>query len=128
MSYYVSVVPYAALCVTRHKGGEAYYIRFSPAVTKAFDGAKFCYVKRTVDGEYIVIRTVTKPIHEIIEKPWIYRLREQKNATYLSCTGLVNDRFLKRQWFDGRHCKVKKDSKGNVYICINDIVKKEGDA
>lgn len=111
--------PYAALC--RNSGSasvDTFYIRFSAACVKAFDGVERCHCLKTTNNKYIVIKPITDPT--VTKKVTQLKLSRRGNAIVLSATGRVNSGFFNRSWFDGRHCKVKKDGVGTIYICLEE--------
>ena len=111
--------PYAFLGKGNGSSHENYYIRFSPMCLKSF-GEKNRAIMKSADNAYIVIEPYTEfePKREI----WTRGIKYYGSAAFIYVTGFVNDGFFNAEWFGtGKKHKVKKDSKGRIYVCLNDV-------
>lgn len=112
--------PYCSAIETRNKTGEWYYLRLNSACAKAFNGATYVHIGKTVDGRFIVIEPIldpgakrTKNTSKVIVEP--------SGAIRLACTRFVSSRFFPEYIF-GKRYRVKKDKAGKIYICLQEEV------
>ena len=109
--------PFAALVMSHGRTQDSFYIRFNAACGKMFDGARYCFISRTEDMGYLIIKVsktqVTRTKHTSVIS------RDKSGGTKLACARLVNSGFLPERIF-GRRYKVKKDAKGNLYVCLRE--------
>ena len=114
--------PYAALVASHGNTQDSYYIRFNAVCGKMFDGAKFCFVTRTSDLAYIIIKISKTQMTRTKETSAVYR--DKSGGTRLPCMRLVQSKLLPERIF-GRKYRVKKDSKGNLYICLREPIEEQ---
>ena len=109
--------PFAALVMSHGRTQDTYYIRFNAACGKMFDGARYCFISRTEDMGYLIIRVsktqTTRTKHTSVIS------RDKSGGTKLACARLVNSGFLPERIF-GKRYKVKKDKDGNLYVCLRE--------
>lgn len=107
--------PFASLVMSHGKTQDSYYIRFNAACGKMFDGARYCFINKTSNMSHLIIR-VSKTQTTRTKQTSIIS-RDKSGGTKLACARLVNSGFLPERIF-GRRYKVKKDAKGNLYVCL----------
>ena len=119
--------PYAYLGKSQKSvGNETYYIRFNPLCSKHFKGKNRARVMKSTDDAYIVIEPYVE--YEPKREYCTRGILMNSGSAYIHVAGFVNDGFFRAEWFGtGARHKVKKDSKGRIYVCINDVYEQEGD-
>lgn len=113
-----SYTPYALLSYSNGKDKDNFYIRFSPVATRVI-GARVVDVKKTDNNKYIIL----VPQRNGEPLPGMSSLKVYHGSAYLFCTGRVNQRFFRRDWFDKRRCKIKRKSEdGSIWICLEERI------
>jgi hypothetical protein len=100
-------------------------VRFNEPVRKAFDGAKYCLVRVTNDGKYIVFI----PQHGGLEEKTATNSRicdDKSHGIRVSLNKYVSSGTIKRSLF-GKRYKVKKDKRGYIYVCLEEPVEGVGE-
>lgn len=116
--------PYAFLGIGKGGDHDNYYLRFSPMCVKSFGSNNRARVMKSTDGGYIVIEPYQE--YDNRREMWTRGVKYQGSAVFIYVTGFVNSGFLNAELFGtGKKYKVKKDSKGRIYVCLNDVYEGE---
>lgn len=110
------------------RGAECiqYRIRFSKRAGILLNNKDFVYVRRTENGSHIILTPMTCYEGDVRKRPRdVFRVGWWNGVPVIYCTTLVSSGFLRRDLFDGEHRKIKRDSQGRVYVCMNEIIEKE---
>ena len=110
--------PHAFLSFSNGKNNKTYYIKLNTMAMKTLKNPTMVSVMKTVDGNYIVLQP--EDGDEIM--PGMSLVKKQGNAGFIYCSGAISSKFLKKEWFDRRKCKIKKDKHGRIYICLNERI------
>ena len=105
---------YVSFCKT---GGsnENYRIRFSRLASVLFDGVEWVKISKTMD--YIVLTPL-----QAREQYAFHVCRDPYNAAWISFVYLVRREGEVSKTLFGKRYKVKRDKKGRIYICLNEVV------
>lgn len=110
----------------RTNGSEKYYtIRFNTVASRAMDGVEWMEVSKTKDGKYIIFTPSTEPLENMRRS--MVRIERTSGCARIFCSWIVkHEQFFRADWFDSRRRKVKKDKKGNIYICLKEVISNDG--
>ena len=116
---------WASLDTIRGKDCLQYRIRFSARASVLLKNVDYVYVRRTESGSHIILSPMSCFSADKGMPRDVYHVGWWNGVPVVYCTPLVSGGFFRRDLFDGEHRKLKRDSKGRVYICMNEIIEKE---
>ena len=102
-----------------------YIIRFNAVASLAFKSVEWVEVSKTKDGKYIILTPTTEPLPG--ERRSVGHIDWDGGYVRLFANYMVkHEQFLRASWFDNQRHKVKKDKKGNIYICLWEVIESDG--
>lgn len=104
--------------VNNRAKGPMFKIRFNKLAMDVLDG--YTHVQMYKAKEYILIKPVTTATDRNI-----YYINRHNSTASINVGRLVSIGFFDRALF-GKKYAVKKDRKGNLFICLNEEIKGEG--
>ena len=102
-----------------------YTMRFNAVASLALKGVEWVEVSKTKDGKYIILTPTTEPLPG--ERRSVGHIDWNSGYVRLFANYMVkHEQFLRASWFDNQRHKVKKDKKGNIYICLLEVIEGDG--
>ena len=117
-----SNVAWCALNPVNGKELQQYRLRFNIKAGVLLRNVDYVYIRRTDNGSHIILTPMsyfekTKGMpRDVFHVGW------WQDAPFVYITPLVSNGFLRRDLFDGRRCKVKRDKQNRIYICLTEVV------
>ena len=99
-----------------------FWIRFNVVSGQLLHGFNYVYVRRTDSGKFMVITPITDVV--AIDNRYAVPIHWSQGKYPIIFMGRMmnSDGMFPRSVFDGRRCKVKKDKKGRIFICMEEVV------